>query len=158
MNMGPKAAIAEITLPEVQAGSSIMPGKVNPSICECLEMICMQVLGNDKVIEIACQKSNFELNVFCPIIMWNLLQSMEILTNGLKMFNEFALKGLQINEKQIRKLFEESLCTATALSPKLGYQLTAEIVKTALKKGTTIREEVLSRKLMNEKEFEDLIS
>lgn len=158
MNMGPKAGIAEITLPEVQAGSSIMPGKVNPSIPECLEMICMQVLGNDKTIEIACQKSNFELNVFCPIIMFNLLQSMEILTNGLKMLNNFALKNLQVNEKQIRKLFEESLCTATSLSPKLGYALTAEIVKSALKKGTTIRQEVLTRKLMSEKEFEKIIA
>ena len=147
MNMGPKAGISEITLPGVQPGSSIMPGKVNPSIAECLEMICMQVLGNDKTIEIACQKSNFELNVFCPIIMWNLLHSMEILTNGLKMLNDFALKDLQINEKQIKKLFEESLCTATELSPKLGYQLTAEIVKSALKKGITIKQEVLSRKL-----------
>ncbi len=157
MNSGPKAGIAEITLPEVQAGSSIMPGKVNPSIPECLEMICMQVLGNDKTIEIACQKSNFELNVFCPIIMWNLLQSMEILTNSLKMLNNFALKNLQINEKQIKKLFEESLCTATALSPKLGYALTAEIVKSALNKGTTIREEVIGRKLMTEKEFEKIL-
>lgn len=157
MNMGPKAGIAEITLPGVQPGSSIMPGKVNPSIPECLEMICMQVLGNDKTIEIACQKSNFELNVFCPIIMWNLLQSMEILTNGLKMLNEFALKDLQINEKQIKKLFEESLCTATSLSPKLGYALTAEIVKAALKKDITIKQEVLSRKLMSEKELDKLI-
>jgi aspartate ammonia-lyase len=157
MNMGPKAGIAEITLPGVQPGSSIMPGKVNPSIPECLEMICMQVLGNDKTIEIACQKSNFELNVFCPIIMWNLLQSMEILTNGLKMLNEFALKDLQINEKQIKKLFEESLCTATSLSPKLGYSLTAEIVKSALKKGSTIRDEVLSRKLLSSKELDELI-
>ncbi len=156
MNMGPKAGIAEIILPEVQPGSSIMPGKVNPSIPECLEMICMQVLGNDKVIETACQKSNFELNVFCPIIMWNLLQSMKILTNGLKMLNDFALKDLQVNEKQIRKLFEESLCTATSLSPKLGYALTAEIVKSALKKEITIREEVIARKLMSEKEFEKI--
>lgn len=158
MNSGPKAGLAEISLPAVQPGSSIMPGKVNPSIPECLEMICMQVLGNDKVIEIACQKSNFELNVFCPLIMWNLLQSVEILTNGLKMFNKFALEGLQINEKQIRRLFEESLCTATTLSPKLGYALTADIVKSALQKGKTIREEVLTRKLMDEKELNKILS
>lgn len=158
MNMGPKAGLAEITLPAVQPGSSIMPGKVNPSIPECLEMICMQVLGNDKTIEIACQKSSFELNVFCPIIMFNLLQSMEILTNGLKMFSEFCLKNLQINEKRIKKLFEESLCTATALSPKLGYRLTAEIVKSALQKGHTIKEEVLNRKLLKEKELDKILS
>lgn len=158
MNSGPKAGLAEITLPAVQPGSSIMPGKVNPSIPECLEMICMQVLGNDRTIEIACQKSNFELNIFCPIIMWNLLQSMEILTNGLKMFSRFCLKNLQINEKRIKKLFEESLCTATALSPKLGYTLTAEIVKSALQKGKTIKEEVLNRKLMDEKKLNKILS
>lgn len=158
MNMGPKSGLSEITLPAVQPGSSIMPGKVNPSIPECLEMICMQVLGNDKTIEMACQKSNFELNIYCPIIMFNLLQSMEILTNGLKMFSGFCLKNLQINEKRIKKIFEESLCTATALSSKLGYQLTAEIVKSALKKGKTIKEEVLGRKLLNEKELDKILS
>lgn len=158
MNMGPKAGLAEITLPAVQPGSSIMPGKVNPSIPECLEMICMQVLGNDKTIEIACQKSSFELNVFCPIIMFNLLQSMEILSRGLKMFSGFCLETLQINEKRIKRLFEKSLCTATALSPKLGYQLTAEIVKSALQKRKTIKEEVLNRKLMDGNELDKILS
>jgi len=147
MNMGPKAGISEISLPEVQAGSSIMPGKVNPSIAECLEMICIQVLGNDETIKLSCERSQFELNVFGPIIMNNLLQSMEIITSGLETFHKLCLKNIQINTTQIKKLFENSLCTATALAPILGYQKTAEIVKAALKKGITIREEVLSRKL-----------
>lgn len=147
MNMGPKAGLNEITLPAVQPGSSIMPGKVNPSIVECLEMICMQVLGNDRVIELASQKSQFELNVFCPIIMHNLFQSMAILTNGIKTLTEFCLKDLKVNIERVKKLFEESLCTATALVPHLGYAMTAEIVKAAQKNNTTIREEVLKRKL-----------
>lgn len=157
MNMGPKAGISEITLPEVQAGSSIMPGKVNPSIIECLEMICMQTLGNDKVIEIAAQKSQFELNVYCPIIMKNLLESISLLTNGLKTLTSLALRNLSINTKQIRKLFEHSVCTATALNPHLGYDLTAEIVKSALKKEISIKEEVISRKLLNEKQIDEIL-
>ncbi len=157
MNMGPKAGIGEITLEEVQPGSSIMPGKVNPSIPECVEMICMQVLGNDKVVEIAAQKSQFELNVFCPIIMHNILQSMDILTNGLKTLKKLGLEKLIVNTKQIRKLFEHSVCTATALSPHIGYDLTAEIVKSALKKDISIKEEVLSRKLLSEKEIDKIL-
>lgn len=158
MNMGPKAGLAEITLPPVQPGSSIMPGKVNPSIPEAVEMICMQVLGNDKTIEVACGRSNFEINVFCPVIMYNLVLSMQIMTNGLKTLREFSIEGLIINVDRITELYENSLCTATALSPKLGYAMTAEIVKSALKKGTTIKHEVLSRKLMNEKELEKLLT
>lgn len=158
MNMGPKAGIAEITLPEVQAGSSIMPGKVNPSILECLDMICMQAIGNDKVIELAAQKSQFELNVYCPIIMKNLLESIQILSNGLKTFKILVLEKLVINEKQIKKLFEHSVCTATALSPYLGYDLTADIVKSALKKDISIKQEVIGRKLMSEKEIDGILS
>lgn len=158
MNMGPKAGISEISLPEVQAGSSIMPGKVNPGVAECLEMICIQVLGNDETIKLSCEKSQFELNVFGPVIMKNLLQSMEIMTSGLETFYKLCLKNIQINTAQIKKLFENSLCTATALSPVLGYQKTTEIVKAALEKGVTIRQEVLSRKLMTEKKLDEILS
>lgn len=158
MNMGPKAGISEISLPEVQAGSSIMPGKVNPGVAECLEMVCIQVLGNDETIKLSCERSQFELNVFGPIIMKNLLQSMEILTSGLETFYQLCLKNIKINTTQIKKLFENSLCTATALSPVLGYQKTAEIVKAALKKGVTIRQEVLSRKLLTGKKLDEILS
>ncbi len=158
MNMGPKAGIAEITLPEVQPGSSIMPGKVNPSIPECLEMICFQVLGNDRTIELASQRSQFDLNVMCPVIMYNLLQSMEIITNGMSMLRTFSIEGIQVNREHIKHIFEGSVCTATALAPHIGYNETADVVKTALKKGITIKEEVKKRKLMSDKELEKILS
>ncbi|MDA1060510.1 MAG: aspartate ammonia-lyase [bacterium] len=153
LSMGPKAGISEIILPAVQPGSSIMPGKINPSIPECTEMICLQVLGNDRVIELAAQKSQFELNVFCPIIMPNLLQSILILTNGLKTLRERCIKDLKIDKERTQYLFENSLATATALVPEIGYSLTAEIVKSALKNNHTIKEEVLKRKLFTEKQL-----
>ncbi len=154
MNMGPKGGINEIELPAVQPGSSIMPGKVNPSIIECCEMICAQVIGNDKVVEISAQKSQFELNTMCPIIMYNLVQSITILANGLRTLRTKGLEGLKINESHIKQTFEESLCTATALSPHIGYKKTAEIVKNALNNGTTIKIEALKTKLLTAAEFE----
>jgi len=158
MNMGPKAGLSEINLPEVQPGSSIMPGKINPSICECMDMICFQVLGNDKVIEVACQKSHFELNTTCPIIMHNLVQSVQILTSGMKMLREKAIKGLTVNKKRIESLYEQSLVTATALSPYIGYKTTADVVKKALEKDITIKEEILKRGLLSEKELSAILS
>ncbi len=158
MNTGPHGGLNEISLPVVQPGSSIMPGKVNPSIPECVEMICMQVIGNDKVIEIAAGHGQFELNTFCPIIMHNLIQSMEILTNGIKILHELAMEKLVVNKKIIRETFEKSLCTATALSPYLGYYKTAEIVQAANKKGISIKEELLSRKIFKQKEIDEILS
>ncbi len=158
MNMGPKAGLSEITLPEVQAGSSIMPGKVNPSIIECLEMISIQALGNDHSISIASQKSNFELNVMCPLIMYNLLQSMEILSNGVKMLREKALEKLVVNANRIEEIFNNSLVTATSLSPYIGYKTTAQVVKEALKNNRTIKEEVLIQKILSEKELKEILS
>jgi aspartate ammonia-lyase len=157
MSMGPKAGLMEITLPPVQPGSSIMPGKVNPSILECLEMICVQVQGNDKVVELSAQKSQFELNTMCPIIMTNIMKSLEILTGGLIMLKQKCLDGITINEERISELYENSLCTATALAPALGYNQTADIVKTALKEGRTIKEEVLKRKLLSKKELDEIL-
>ena len=148
MVSGPKAGMNEIIIPAVQPGSSIMPGKINPSIIEALEMICIQVLGNDKTIEISAQKSQFELNIFCPLIMHNLLESMMILTNGVKMFREFCIKGLEVNTEEVQKSYENSLCTATGLVPYLGYSKTAEIVKLALKNNSTIREEIKKQDLL----------
>ncbi len=147
MATGPKAGLREIILPPVQPGSSIMPGKVNPSIIEALEMICIQVSGNDKCTEMSAQKSQFELNIFCPLIMHNILQSMKILTNGINMFNDLCLKKMEVNEEVVKMEFEKSLCTATELVPKIGYAQTSEIVKSALKNKTTIKEELKKRKL-----------
>ncbi|MBI4975540.1 aspartate ammonia-lyase [Candidatus Peregrinibacteria bacterium] len=158
MSMGPKAGINEINLPEIQPGSSIMPGKVNPSAPECLEMICFQVLGNDHAVELATQKSQFELNVMLPVIMHNLLQSLAILTNGIKMFREICLKGLTANKKIIEDLFEKSLCTGTALSPYLGYVKTAKLIKSALKNNRSIKEQAIKEKLFTKKELDEILS
>lgn len=158
MNMGPKTGINEVTLPSVQPGSSIMPGKVNPSILECVDMIAIQVLGNDTTIEFSAQKSHFELNVMGPVIMYNILQSIEILTNGVKLLREKCIQNLEYNTKIIKHLFENSLSAATALVPYLGYELTAEIVKTALKTNTPVREILIAKKLYTPQEIEKILS
>ncbi|MBI4231714.1 aspartate ammonia-lyase, partial [Candidatus Peregrinibacteria bacterium] len=157
MSSGPKAGISEITLPAVQPGSSIMPGKVNPGVPECMEMICLQVLGNDHSIGLAAQKSQLELNVYCPLIMTNILGSMQILSNGLQMLVSYCLENIEVNQERIRELFDGSLCTATALAPILGYAQTADIVKSALTKKSTLKAEVLSRKLLSEAQINKLL-
>lgn len=147
LSMGPKAGIAEITLPASQAGSSIMPGKVNPSIPEAVQMVALQVLGNDQTIALACQRSNLELNVFCPLIMSNLLNSLKFLENGTKTLTQKCIKGLKINKDRIDELLTNSLAKATELAVKLGYDLTAEIVHSALKNNRTLQEELKIRKI-----------
>lgn len=158
MGMGPKAGISEIFLPKVQPGSSIMPGKINPSIPESMEMVCFQVLGNDKTIELAAQRGQFELNPMCPIIMYNIIQSIQILTNGIRTLRELCIKGLKINKEKVRKTFENSICTATILTPYIGYHPTAEIVKSALRRNSSIKKEVLRRKIFTEKEINEILS
>ena len=158
MSMGPKAGISEIELPIIQPGSSIMPGKINPSIPEAIIMTCIHVLGNDKAIELAAQRSQFELNVMCPLIMFKLLESMEVLTNAMETLRKNCIKGLKANEKKIEKELEESLCNATVLVPYIGYQETSEIVQSALKNNRTIREELLERKLYTKAELRELLS
>jgi len=158
MNMGPKAGISEINLPESQPGSSIMPGKINPSIVECMEMVCLQVCGNDRTIEMAAQKSQFELNIFCPLIMHNLLESMNILTNGIDTFVDKSLKETTVKEDHVQKMLEESLALATSLSPYIGYSETAKVVKSALRKNIPLREEVKERKLLSESKLNKILS
>ncbi len=158
MNMGPKAGIKEITLPEVEPGSSIMPGKVNPSIAECIEMIGCQIIGNDAAIMMGIRGGQLELNVNGPVIMHNLLQSIELLTNGCNMFRKFCVDHIEVNKARIKKMFDESLCTGTALNPYLGYQVTAEIINEAVKKGKSIEEVVRSHKLMDDKTLAKVLS
>lgn len=158
MNTGPLAGLAEILLPKVQPGSSIMPGKINPSVLENVEMVCFQVLGNDKTIELAAQRSNFELNVHAPVIMYNLLQSIQILTNSIRTLQLLCIKNMEVNEKRVKELFKKSLSPVTALVPYIGYEKTAEIVKATLKKGITIKQELRQRKLLTEKEMEKIFS
>lgn len=141
------SAIAEISLPEVEPGSSIMPGKINPGMCEYLQMICYQVLGNDHAVALACQKGQLELNVMTPLILKNLTDSIELLETGMKNFRQFCITGIKANPEKCQKLLEKSNCVATALSPHLGYAKTAELLKEALKRKMPIE------KLCEEKKF-----
>ncbi len=158
LNSGPKAGIAEIMLPDVEPGSSIMPGKINPSIPECILMVCFDVLGKDKAVESAAQYSILELNVMCPIIAYNILQSMKILTNSLKMFREFCITGIEANKERCLELLHKSTAIATALNPYLGYQVVSKIVKEALKGNSTIKETILKYNLIEEEDLDRILS
>jgi len=157
LSSGPLAGLAEITLPTVQPGSSIMPGKVNPSIPECLNMICFQVQANDHAVSLAVAGGQLEHNVFTPTIAFNLLWSLEILANGVLMFREKCVKGMQVDKKRVEELLLGSLSFATKLVPVLGYDETANLVKEALKSKSTLKELVLQKKLVTLKKLEGLL-
>jgi aspartate ammonia-lyase len=142
MNAGPRAGLREIKLPKVQPGSSIMPAKLNPSIPECMTMICGQVIGIDSIVSFAGQGGQFELNWYTPLIMPNLIMAVNILTNGLKTTREKCVDGLEACEDVIAESFRHSLCTATELVPKLGYHEVARLVKIAMKTGRNLEEVV----------------
>ena len=158
LNMGPKAGLAEIVLPEVEPGSSIMPGKVNPSTAECMNMICFQVIGCDEAVSLGAQGGQLELNWFTPLIMWNVMHSSKIMSNGLKMFREHCVDGIKVNRAHIKETFENSLVTATALAPYLGYHVMAECVNEALAQNRPLREVVASKNLIPEKTLDKLLS
>ncbi len=154
---GPVAGINELTLPDVEPGSSIMPGKVNPSVPEAMNMIGFQVIGNDTVINLGVQGSQLELNVMTPVIMYNLMWSMELLINGINMFRVFCVDKIQANEKRCKELLQKSLCLATGLSPYLGYKVTALLVNEALKKGQTLIDTVANHNFMTKQELESIL-
>lgn len=155
---GPAGGIHEIHLPEVEPGSSIMPGKVNPSIPECVSMIGFQVIGNDQTINAAVQSSELELNVMTPIIMMNLLWSAGILRAGSETFRTMCVDGIKANKERCQEVLAQSLCLATGLSPYLGYKVTAELVKESLKKKQTLIETVKLKKFMPDKELGKILS
>jgi len=140
MNAGPRAGVREIKLPKVQPGSSIMPAKLNPSIPECMSMICGQVIGADGVVSFAAQGGQFELNWYAPLIMSNMTTAVRIMSNGLKMTREKCIDGIKACEEEIREAFDRSLCMATELVPKLGYHKVAEMVKEAMRSGKGLKE------------------
>lgn len=150
LNMGPLAGLAEITLPEVEPGSSIMPGKVNPSVAEAVHMAAYDVMASDSAIALAAQAGQLELNVMTPLILKHLLGALQLLTNTCEMFRKFCIEGIQVNENVIKRLYEGSLVTATALSPYLGYEVTAELVKEALKENKSIIYILRQKKFMKE--------
>lgn len=157
LSSGPTTGLGEITLPPVQPGSSIMPGKVNPAIAEMLNMVCYQVMGNDLTIMACSQAGQLELNVMIPIIGYNLLQSFEILTNAIHVLSERCVRGIRANVERCRQLAEGSIGLATALNPYIGYSAAAEVAKEALSRGVSLRRVVLERGLLTEEELDAIL-
>jgi fumarate hydratase class II len=151
---GPRSGLGEITIPENEPGSSIMPGKVNPTQSEAMTMVVAQVMGNDAAIGFAASQGNFELNVFKPVIAYNILQSIRLLADSAKSFNDNCAIGIEPDRKRIRQLVDQSLMLVTALNRKIGYDNAAKIAKTAHRNGTTLREEAVALGLLTGEEFD----
>ncbi len=158
LGSGPRAGYGEIILPANEPGSSIMPGKVNPTQSEAVTMVCVKVIGNHNGITMAGSHGHFELNVFKPLIAHNILQSIDLLADSTKNFALYCVKGIKADKVKIKKFLDNSLMLVTALTPHIGYDNSAKIAKTALKKGTTLREEALKTKLINEKDFDRIVN
>ena len=157
MASGPFAGLSEIVIPAVHAGSSIMPGKVNPSLAECMNMVCFDILGNDSTVALAAQAGQFELNVMLPVMLKSLLDSMDMLRNFVPVYSKNLIDGLTANKEKLRQYVENSPVMVTFLSPKLGYQVSADLYKESLRTGKTIRQLVTSKGLMSEKEVKALL-
>ncbi len=157
MTSGPNAGLHEISLPEVEPGSSIMPGKVNPSIVEAFKMTCYDVLGKDQAISMAAKEGQLELNVMTPLIAKNLFEALDELANATTMLRENCVNGIEANADRINELFAGSTATATALSPYIGYDKTAEVVQKALDNGKSIRDIVVDDGLMDEADVEHVL-
>lgn len=157
LGSGPRCGIGEINLPENEPGSSIMPGKVNPTQSEALTMIASQVMGNHTTISIAGSNGHFELNVFKPVMIYNLLQSINLLSDGCISFTDKCIVGITANEKRIAKLRDESLMLVTALNPHIGYDNATKIAKKAHKDGSTLLEAALALELLTEKQFKEWV-
>jgi aspartate ammonia-lyase len=158
MSSGPMTGFAEITLPAVQPGSSIMPGKVNPVMAECLSMVCFRVIGNDTTVAWASSAGQLELNVMMPVIAHTQLESLTILTNMYRAFSEFCVTGIEANRERAAYLMEHSSALSTPLAPYLGYALAAEISKQAVREGRTIREIVIERGIFTAEELDQLLA
>jgi fumarate hydratase class II len=157
LGSGPRSGIGELTLPENEPGSSIMPGKVNPTQSEAMTMVCCQVIGNDTTISVAGSQGNFELNVFKPVMIRNFLHSAGILADVCRTFREFCVEGIQANGDRIQDLVGSSLMLVTALSPRIGYDKAAEIAKKAHKEGTTLKEAALDLGYLTEAEYDEAV-
>jgi fumarate hydratase class II len=157
LGSGPRSGLGELLLPENEPGSSIMPGKVNPTQAEALTMVCCQVFGNHVAVTVAGSQGHLELNVFKPVIINNVLQSIRLLADASVSFTENCIAGIEPNRKRIGELLERSLMLVTALAPKIGYDKAAEIAKAAHKNGTTLREEALRLGYVNESDFDALV-
>ena len=157
LGSGPRAGYGELILPENEPGSSIMPGKVNPTQCEAVTMVCANVIGNHTGITIAGSHGHFELNVFKPMIAHNILQSIDLIADSAKNFAIYCVKGIKANKKRIKEHLDNSLMLVTALAPHIGYDTSAKIAKTALKNGTTLKYETLKTGLIKEKDYDRIV-
>ena len=154
LGSGPRSGLGEISLPENEPGSSIMPGKVNPTQCEAMTMVCTQVMGNNAAVAMAGSQGHFELNVFKPIIAYNTIQSIRLLTDAAKSFTDKCVVGITANEDQISALMQRSLMLVTALAPHIGYDNATKIAKTAHKNGTTLKEEAVKLGFVSEADYD----
>ena len=155
MGSGPRSGFAELILPSNEPGSSIMPGKVNPTQCEALSMVCTQIMGNDTTVTIAGSQGHLELNVFKPVLAHKLIESAHLIADACESFNENCLKGLKANKEKIKEHVDNSLMLVTALNKKIGYYKAAEIANNAYKNGTTLRHESIKSGYVSEKEFDE---
>ena len=158
LGSGPRSGLGELRLPENEPGSSIMPGKVNPTQSEAMIMVCIQVMGNDAAIGIAGSRGNLELNVCKPVIIHNFLHSVDLLTDACKRFKEFCVDGLEPDYDQIRRHLENSLMLVTALNPHIGYDNAAKVAKKAHKEGTTLREAAIELELLTGEQFDAAVN
>ena len=158
LGSGPRAGYGELILPENEPGSSIMPGKVNPTQCEAVTMVCVKVIGNHTGITLAGSHGHFELNVFKPLIAHNVLQSIDLIADSTKNFANYCVKGIKPNKKKIKEHLDNSLMLVTALAPRIGYDNAAKIAKLALKNDTTLKFEALKSGLISEKDYNRIVN
>ena len=157
LGSGPRCGLGELSLPENEPGSSIMPGKVNPTQVEALTMACTQVMGNDATVGFAGSQGHFELNVYKPVMVYNVLQSMQLIGDASKSFAINCVRGIKANELNIKNSLSKSLMLVTALAPEIGYDNATKVAKNAHKNGTTLKEEALALKLISEQDFERIV-
>ncbi|KAF9168369.1 fumarase fum1 [Actinomortierella ambigua] len=157
LGSGPRCGLGELSLPENEPGSSIMPGKVNPTQCEAMTMVCSQVMGNNTAVSVAGSNGHFELNVFKPVMIKNTIQSIRLLSDACQSFTKNCVVGIEANEKKINEIMNESLMLVTALNPYIGYDNAAKAAKKAHKEGTTLMEAAISLGLLNEQQFKEWV-
>ncbi|HEX5795414.1 MAG TPA: class II fumarate hydratase [Geminicoccaceae bacterium] len=157
LGSGPRCGLGELRLPENEPGSSIMPGKVNPTQCEALTMVCAQVMGNQVTVTIAGANGHFELNVYKPVIIYNVLQSIRLLADGARSFNDKCVVGIEADRERIEELLQRSLMLVTALNPRIGYDNAAKVAKKAYAEGTSLKEAALALGLLTADEFDQLV-
>ena len=157
LGSGPRSGLGELSLPENEPGSSIMPGKVNPTQCEAMTMVCAHIFGNQTSITFAGSQGHFELNVYNPVMAYNLLQSIRLMADAAVSFTDNCVVGIQAREDNIKAALNRSLMLVTALAPKIGYDAAAKIAKTAHKNGTTLREEAVGGGYVTEAEFDAIV-